>query len=172
MLFQSPLLLTYRVVSFVSWLACYSGSWVWTWLYETTMGTSWTQMKPAQSLSSGPMKLHPKGLMKGSRRRRYISCRWLCPLQVTSTQCICAFLLRISCCIGSRTRFFCVCFWWKYSPSLQSLQQNLDLRGQPIFNTTHTYSLYVNFKNFVCNIGEDAELLMSLYDPDLSKFIR
>uniref|UniRef100_A0A8C2TTT8 Dedicator of cytokinesis 5 n=1 Tax=Coturnix japonica TaxID=93934 RepID=A0A8C2TTT8_COTJA len=42
---------------------------------------------------------------------------------------------------------------------------------QPIFNTTHTYSLYVNFKNFVCNIGEDAELLMSLYDPDLSKFI-
>uniref|UniRef100_A0A663MEE6 Dedicator of cytokinesis 5 n=1 Tax=Athene cunicularia TaxID=194338 RepID=A0A663MEE6_ATHCN len=53
----------------------------------------------------------------------------------------------------------------------KSLQQNLDLRGQPIFNTTHTYSLYVNFKNFVCNIGEDAELLMSLYDPDLSKFI-
>uniref|UniRef100_A0A8D0GPJ8 Dedicator of cytokinesis 5 n=1 Tax=Sphenodon punctatus TaxID=8508 RepID=A0A8D0GPJ8_SPHPU len=53
----------------------------------------------------------------------------------------------------------------------KSLQQNLDLRGQPIFNTTHTYSLYVNFKNFVCNIGEDAELLMSLYDPDQSKFI-
>uniref|UniRef100_A0A8B9IXL3 Dedicator of cytokinesis 5 n=1 Tax=Amazona collaria TaxID=241587 RepID=A0A8B9IXL3_9PSIT len=53
----------------------------------------------------------------------------------------------------------------------KSLQQNLDLRGQTIFNTTHTYSLYVNFKNFVCNIGEDAELLMSLYDPDLSKFI-
>ncbi|KAJ7403376.1 hypothetical protein BTVI_77545 [Pitangus sulphuratus] len=53
----------------------------------------------------------------------------------------------------------------------KSLQQNLDLRGQPIFNSTHTYSLYVNFKNFVCNIGEDAELLMSLYDPDLSKFI-
>uniref|UniRef100_A0A8D2LHM2 Dedicator of cytokinesis 5 n=1 Tax=Varanus komodoensis TaxID=61221 RepID=A0A8D2LHM2_VARKO len=41
----------------------------------------------------------------------------------------------------------------------------------PIFNTTHTYSLYVNFKNFVCNVGEDAELLMSLYDPDQSKFI-
>lgn len=56
--------------------------------------------------------------------------------------------------------------------SLQSLRQSLDLRGQPIFNSTHTYSLYVNFKNFVCNIGEDAELLMSLYDPDLSKFIR
>ncbi|XP_028564070.2 dedicator of cytokinesis protein 5 isoform X1 [Podarcis muralis] len=53
----------------------------------------------------------------------------------------------------------------------KSLQQNVDLRGQSIFNTTHTYSLYVNFKNFVCNIGEDAELLMSLYDPDQSKFI-
>ncbi|NXT68228.1 DOCK5 protein, partial [Chaetops frenatus] len=53
----------------------------------------------------------------------------------------------------------------------KSLQQSFDLRGQPIFNSTHTYSLYVNFKNFVCNIGEDAELLMSLYDPDLSKFI-
>uniref|UniRef100_A0A8U7P426 Dedicator of cytokinesis 5 n=1 Tax=Corvus moneduloides TaxID=1196302 RepID=A0A8U7P426_CORMO len=53
----------------------------------------------------------------------------------------------------------------------KSLQQSLDLRGQPVFNSTHTYSLYVNFKNFVCNIGEDAELLMSLYDPDLSKFI-
>nr|XP_020668233.1 dedicator of cytokinesis protein 5 [Pogona vitticeps] len=53
----------------------------------------------------------------------------------------------------------------------KSLQQNVDLRRQSIFNTTHTYSLYVNFKNFVCNIGEDAELLMSLYDPDQSKFI-
>uniref|UniRef100_A0A8D2LJM2 Dedicator of cytokinesis 5 n=1 Tax=Varanus komodoensis TaxID=61221 RepID=A0A8D2LJM2_VARKO len=53
----------------------------------------------------------------------------------------------------------------------KSVQQNVDLRGQPIFNTTHTYSLYVNFKNFVCNVGEDAELLMSLYDPDQSKFI-
>ncbi|XP_053125035.1 dedicator of cytokinesis protein 5 isoform X1 [Hemicordylus capensis] len=53
----------------------------------------------------------------------------------------------------------------------KSLQQSLDLRGQSIFNTTHTYTLYINFKNFVCNIGEDAELLMSLYDPDQSKFI-
>ncbi|XP_050795774.1 dedicator of cytokinesis protein 5 isoform X4 [Gopherus flavomarginatus] len=53
----------------------------------------------------------------------------------------------------------------------KSLQQNLDLRGQPVFNTTHTYSLYMNFKNFVCNIGEDAELFMSLYDPDQSKLI-
>jgi len=30
----------------------------------------------------------------------------------------------------------------------------------------------MNLKNFVCNIGEDAELFMSLYDPDKSEFIR
>ncbi|KAH0623152.1 hypothetical protein JD844_031162 [Phrynosoma platyrhinos] len=53
----------------------------------------------------------------------------------------------------------------------KSLQQNVDLRGQSIFNTTHTYSLYINFKNFVCNIGEDAELLMSLYDPDHENYL-
>uniref|UniRef100_A0A669QTB3 Dedicator of cytokinesis 5 n=1 Tax=Phasianus colchicus TaxID=9054 RepID=A0A669QTB3_PHACC len=56
----------------------------------------------------------------------------------------------------------------------ETASKRIDERIQeekPIFNTTHTYSLYVNFKNFVCNIGEDAELLMSLYDPDLSKFI-
>uniref|UniRef100_A0A8C3JW68 Dedicator of cytokinesis 5 n=1 Tax=Calidris pygmaea TaxID=425635 RepID=A0A8C3JW68_9CHAR len=58
--------------------------------------------------------------------------------------------------------------------SHETASKRIDERIQeekPIFNTTHTYSLYVNFKNFVCNIGEDAELLMSLYDPDLSKFI-
>uniref|UniRef100_A0A8U8CDN8 Uncharacterized protein n=1 Tax=Geospiza parvula TaxID=87175 RepID=A0A8U8CDN8_GEOPR len=56
----------------------------------------------------------------------------------------------------------------------ETASKRIDERIQeekPIFNSTHTYSLYVNFKNFVCNIGEDAELLMSLYDPDLSKFI-
>ncbi|XP_070272709.1 dedicator of cytokinesis protein 5 isoform X1 [Myotis yumanensis] len=53
----------------------------------------------------------------------------------------------------------------------KSLLQNLDLRGQSNFNTFHTYGLYVNFKNFVCNIGEDAELFMALYDPDQSTFI-
>uniref|UniRef100_A0A4W5RJS7 Dedicator of cytokinesis 5 n=1 Tax=Hucho hucho TaxID=62062 RepID=A0A4W5RJS7_9TELE len=42
---------------------------------------------------------------------------------------------------------------------------------QSLFSTVHTYSLFVNLKNFVCNIGEDAELLMSLYDPDQSEFI-
>ena len=54
----------------------------------------------------------------------------------------------------------------------QSVLQNLDLRGQSVFSAVHTYGLYVNFKNFVCNIGEDAELFMALYDPDQSTFIR
>ncbi|XP_059782843.1 dedicator of cytokinesis protein 5 isoform X3 [Balaenoptera ricei] len=53
----------------------------------------------------------------------------------------------------------------------KSILQNLDLRGQSIFSAVHTYGLYVNFKNFVCNIGEDAELFMALYDPDQSTFI-
>uniref|UniRef100_A0A2K5IIH2 Dedicator of cytokinesis 5 n=1 Tax=Colobus angolensis palliatus TaxID=336983 RepID=A0A2K5IIH2_COLAP len=53
----------------------------------------------------------------------------------------------------------------------KSILQNLDSRGQSIFSTIHTYGLYVNFKNFVCNIGEDAELFMALYDPDQSTFI-
>uniref|UniRef100_A0A671X304 Dedicator of cytokinesis 5 n=1 Tax=Sparus aurata TaxID=8175 RepID=A0A671X304_SPAAU len=50
--------------------------------------------------------------------------------------------------------------------------QNLEMRRQTLFSTVHTYSLLMNLKNFVCNIGEDAELLMSLYDPDQSEFIR
>uniref|UniRef100_A0A8D0D8M7 Dedicator of cytokinesis 5 n=1 Tax=Sander lucioperca TaxID=283035 RepID=A0A8D0D8M7_SANLU len=50
-------------------------------------------------------------------------------------------------------------------------QQNLEMRRQTLFSTVHTYSLLMNLKNFVCNIGEDAELLMSLYDPDQSEFI-
>uniref|UniRef100_A0AAX7SZY8 Dedicator of cytokinesis 5 n=1 Tax=Astatotilapia calliptera TaxID=8154 RepID=A0AAX7SZY8_ASTCA len=49
--------------------------------------------------------------------------------------------------------------------------QNLEMRRQTLFSTVHTYSLFMNLKNFVCNIGEDAELLMSLYDPDQSEFI-
>lgn len=53
----------------------------------------------------------------------------------------------------------------------KSILQNVDLRNQSIFSAVHTYGLYVNFKNFVCNIGEDAELFMALYDPDQSTFI-
>lgn len=56
--------------------------------------------------------------------------------------------------------------------SAQTRLQNLEMRRQTLFSTVHTYSLLMNLKNFVCNIGEDAELLMSLYDPDHSEFIR
>ncbi len=50
--------------------------------------------------------------------------------------------------------------------------QNLEKRRQTLFSSVHTYSLLINLRNFVCNIGEDAELFMSLYDPDKSEFIR
>ncbi|XP_015198521.1 dedicator of cytokinesis protein 5 isoform X2 [Lepisosteus oculatus] len=53
----------------------------------------------------------------------------------------------------------------------KSRLQNLEMRRQSLFSVVHTYSLFMNLKNFVCNIGEDAELLMSLYDPDRSEFI-
>lgn len=55
---------------------------------------------------------------------------------------------------------------------LQTRLQNLEMRRQTLFSMVHTYSLLMNLKNFVCNIGEDSELLMSLYDPDQSEFIR
>ncbi|XP_051950003.1 dedicator of cytokinesis protein 5-like [Xyrauchen texanus] len=49
--------------------------------------------------------------------------------------------------------------------------QNLEKRHLTLSSCVHTYSLLMNLKNFVCNIGEDAELFMSLYDPDKSEFI-
>ncbi|KAM4676971.1 dedicator of cytokinesis protein 5 [Discoglossus pictus] len=53
----------------------------------------------------------------------------------------------------------------------KSQLQPLECRGPAMIHTAHTYSLYMNLKNFVCNMGEDAELLMCLYDPDSSHFI-
>uniref|UniRef100_A0A8C2AW29 Dedicator of cytokinesis 5 n=1 Tax=Cyprinus carpio TaxID=7962 RepID=A0A8C2AW29_CYPCA len=50
-------------------------------------------------------------------------------------------------------------------------EKNLEKRRQTLFSGVHTYSLLINLRNFVCNIGEDAELFMSLYDPDKSEFI-
>ena len=35
-----------------------------------------------------------------------------------------------------------------------------------------TFNIYVMLRNFVCRIGEDADLLMSLYDAKHAKFIR
>uniref|UniRef100_A0A8C5FG88 Dedicator of cytokinesis 1 n=1 Tax=Gadus morhua TaxID=8049 RepID=A0A8C5FG88_GADMO len=39
------------------------------------------------------------------------------------------------------------------------------------FASTPSFALFVTLKNVVCKIGEDAEVLMSLYDPVDSKFV-
>lgn len=39
-------------------------------------------------------------------------------------------------------------------------------------SSSPTHSLYVFVRNFVCRIGEDAELFMSLYDPNKQTVIR
>lgn len=56
--------------------------------------------------------------------------------------------------------------------SVQSQKQNMDINRQAKFAATPSLALFVNLKNVVCKIGEDAEVLMSLYDPVESKFIR
>lgn len=56
--------------------------------------------------------------------------------------------------------------------SCQSQKQNIDLTRQAKFASTPAFALFVTLKNVVCKIGEDAEVLMSLYDPMESKFIR
>ncbi|ELK36810.1 Dedicator of cytokinesis protein 1 [Myotis davidii] len=53
----------------------------------------------------------------------------------------------------------------------KSQKQNMDLSRQAKFAATPSLALFVNLKNVVCKIGEDAEVLMSLYDPVESKFI-
>ncbi|XP_073684048.1 dedicator of cytokinesis protein 1-like [Garra rufa] len=53
----------------------------------------------------------------------------------------------------------------------KSQKQNLDLSRQAKFASTPSFALFVTLKNVVCKIGEDAEVLMSLYDPIESKFI-
>uniref|UniRef100_A0A8C6PXR4 Dedicator of cytokinesis 1 n=1 Tax=Nothobranchius furzeri TaxID=105023 RepID=A0A8C6PXR4_NOTFU len=50
-------------------------------------------------------------------------------------------------------------------------KQNIDLTRQAKFASTPAFALFVTLKNVVCKIGEDAEVLMSLYDPVESKFI-
>uniref|UniRef100_G3QVD7 Dedicator of cytokinesis 1 n=1 Tax=Gorilla gorilla gorilla TaxID=9595 RepID=G3QVD7_GORGO len=54
----------------------------------------------------------------------------------------------------------------------KSQKQNMDINRQAKFAATPSLALFVNLKNVVCKIGEDAEVLMSLYDPVESKFIR
>lgn len=58
------------------------------------------------------------------------------------------------------------------SSTQQSQRQNIDLSRQAKFASTPAFALFVTLKNVVCKIGEDAEVLMSLYDPVESKFIR
>ncbi|XP_029465888.1 dedicator of cytokinesis protein 1 isoform X4 [Rhinatrema bivittatum] len=53
----------------------------------------------------------------------------------------------------------------------KSQKQNIDINRQAKFAATPSFALFVNLKNVVCKIGEDAEVLMSLYDPMESKFI-
>lgn len=38
-------------------------------------------------------------------------------------------------------------------------------------STRYNHNLYVTVKNFVCRIGEDSDLLMTLYDGKEGKFI-
>lgn len=54
----------------------------------------------------------------------------------------------------------------------QSQKQNLDLSRQEKFASTPSFALFITLKNVVCKIGEDAEVLMSLYDPVKFNFIR
>ncbi|KAF5922302.1 hypothetical protein HPG69_006904 [Diceros bicornis minor] len=53
----------------------------------------------------------------------------------------------------------------------KSQKQNMEINRQAKFAATPSLALFVNLKNVVCKIGEDAEVLMSLYDPVESKFI-
>ncbi|KAM3835092.1 dedicator of cytokinesis protein 1 isoform 2-T2 [Vipera latastei] len=53
----------------------------------------------------------------------------------------------------------------------KSQKQNLDISREAKFAATPSFALFVNLKNVVCKIGEDAEVLMSLYDPLESKLI-
>ncbi|XP_023686613.1 dedicator of cytokinesis protein 1 isoform X1 [Paramormyrops kingsleyae] len=53
----------------------------------------------------------------------------------------------------------------------KSQKQNLDLSRQEKFASTPSFALFITLKNVVCKIGEDAEVLMSLYDPVKFNFI-
>ncbi|MBN3282717.1 DOCK2 protein, partial [Polyodon spathula] len=51
-----------------------------------------------------------------------------------------------------------------------SLDQS-GINQTDIFSSSPTHSLYVCVRNFVCKLGEEAELFMSLYDPAEQKII-
>lgn len=126
------------------------GFWDWTWWCEMRQEICWIPTGPALLVCSGLTRPPPAASMTGSRKRRRGSDAFG-PLLTLS---VCSALMN------------------NLSVSAQTRLQNLEMRRQTLFSTVHTYSLLMNLKNFVCNIGEDAELLMSLYDPDQSEFIR
>ena len=41
-----------------------------------------------------------------------------------------------------------------------------------ILKKAYSFNLYVNVKNFVCRIGENANILLTLYDAKEGSFIR
>uniref|UniRef100_A0A8C6U0I0 Dedicator of cytokinesis 1 n=1 Tax=Neogobius melanostomus TaxID=47308 RepID=A0A8C6U0I0_9GOBI len=57
------------------------------------------------------------------------------------------------------------------SKQIEDRIQEEKVRQRMIFASTPSFALFVTLKNVVCKIGEDAEVLMSLYDPVESKFI-
>jgi len=50
------------------------------------------------------------------------------------------------------------------------MQLMLELHAQPKKITS--FNVYVNVKNFVCKIGENADILLSLYDAKEGQFFR
>lgn len=62
-----------------------------------------------------------------------------------------------------------------FCTSRSLLQSNIQTDHSGIsarIQSSPTHSLYVFVRNFVCRIGEDSELFMSLYDPDKHTIIR
>uniref|UniRef100_A0A673MML4 Dedicator of cytokinesis protein 1-like n=1 Tax=Sinocyclocheilus rhinocerous TaxID=307959 RepID=A0A673MML4_9TELE len=72
---------------------------------------------------------------------------------------------------ADRTNYVLRCHHFLFVFIFQSQKQNLDLSRQAKFASTPSFALFVTLKNVVCKIGEDAEVLMSLYDPIESKCI-
>uniref|UniRef100_A0A673MIL5 Dedicator of cytokinesis protein 1-like n=1 Tax=Sinocyclocheilus rhinocerous TaxID=307959 RepID=A0A673MIL5_9TELE len=71
----------------------------------------------------------------------------------------------------THTNYVLRCHHFLFVFIFQSQKQNLDLSRQAKFASTPSFALFVTLKNVVCKIGEDAEVLMSLYDPIESKCI-
>ncbi|KAK6492338.1 dedicator of cytokinesis protein 2-like [Huso huso] len=53
----------------------------------------------------------------------------------------------------------------------ESCSDQSGINQTDVFSSSPTHSLYVCVRNFVCKLGEEAELFMSLYDPAEQKII-